>query len=203
MQAHPFISKGQRARGFQTRSFKMMCLSNWISATLAIALMASTATAANTIGTGRVKSIDADNKTFILTDAEKKDHTFKIGDNLVVNRDGKETKASLKTGEWVDLCYDKGLLTWTVHYVLVREGKSEKCDLYFGSIKSYNADKKELTFTDQIKKDMTYSMGEASVRVNMEDAKIGSIKTGDHALLIVDSGDGKATLRSVMVDRAK
>ena len=38
---------------------------------------------------------------------------------------------------------------------------------------------------------------------NMEDIKIESIKIGDHALLIVNTVEGKSTLRSVMVDRAK
>jgi hypothetical protein len=37
----------------------------------------------------------------------------------------------------------------------------------------------------------------------MADAKIESIKIGDHALIIVDMVEGKSTLRSVMVDRAK
>ena len=54
-----------------------------------------------------------------------------------------------------------------------------------------------------VKNDSTYSMGKAMVRVNMENAKIENIKTGDHALIIVDTVEGKSTLRSVMVHRAK
>jgi hypothetical protein len=182
----------------------MKCLTKWLSATLAIALMASTAAAADTVASGKVKSIDADGKTFVLTDNAKKDFTFKLGDNLVVNREGNETKTGLKSGDWIDVCYDKGVLTWTAHYILVREGTSKHCDLIRGNIKSYDADKQELTFTNEIKKDSTYSMGKAMVRVNMEDAKIASVKIGDHALLIVDTIKGSSpTLRSVMVDRAK
>ena len=56
--------------------------------------------------------------------------------------------------------------------------------------------------TNRVKKDSTYPMGKAIVRTNMADAKIASVKIGDDALLIVDTVEGKATLRSVMVDRA-
>jgi len=175
----------------------------WLSAALTVALMASTAAAAYTVASGKVKSINADTKTFVLTDSADKDHTFKLGDNLVVNRAGKESKSDLKAGDAVNVCYDPGLLTWTAHYILVQEGTSKDCELIRGSVKGYDADKQDLTFTNEAKKDSTYSMGKAQVRVNMEDAKIGTIKIGDHALIIVDMVKGSPTLRSVMVDRAK
>jgi Cu/Ag efflux protein CusF len=181
----------------------MMFLTKWLSATSAIALLASTAVAADTVASGKVKSINADNKTFILTDAADKDFTFKLGDSMVVNRAGKETKSDLKAGDAINVCYDKGLLNWTAHYILVREGTAKNSELIRGNVKGYDAGKKELTFTDEVKKDSTYSMGKAMVRFNMEDAKIESIKIGDHALLIVDTVGGKSTLQSVMVDRAK
>ena len=180
-----------------------MCLSKWISATLAIALWAGTVAAADTIASGNVKSINADNKTFVLTDSNKKDFTFKLGDNLVVNREGKESKSGLKSGDWIDVCYDKGTFTWTSHYILVREGTSKNSDLIRGNVKGYDAGKKELTFTNEVKKDSIYSMGDALVRLNMADTKIENVKIGDHALLIVNTVEGKSTLRSVMVDRAK
>lgn len=179
-----------------------MHLTKWLSATLAIALLASTAAAADTVASGKIKSINADNKTFILTDSANKDFTFKVGENLVVNRAGKESKSDLKAGDPISVCYDKGIISWTAHYVLVHEGKSN-CELIHGNVKAYNAEKKEMTFTNEIKKDSTYSMGKAMVRVNMEDTKIENVKIGDHALLIVDTVDGASTLRSVMVGRAK
>jgi Cu/Ag efflux protein CusF len=181
----------------------MMCLTKWLSATMAIALMASIAAAADTVASGKVKSINADDKTFVLTDSADKDFTFKFGDNLIVNRAGKENKSGLKSGDAINICYDKGDSAWTAHYILVQEGKSKNCELIRGNVKGYDADKKELTFTNQVKKDSTYSMGKAMVRLNMEDAKIENVKIGDHALLIVDTVEGKSTLRSVMVDRAK
>ena len=181
----------------------MKCLTKWLSATLAIALMASSAAAADTVASGKIKSIDADSKTFVLTDNAKKDFTFKLGDNLVVNRAGKETKTGLKSGDWIDVCYDKGVLTWTAHYILVREGTSKNCDLIRGNIKSYDADKQELSFTDEVKKDSTFTIGKATVRLNMEDTKMENVKIGDHALLIVETVEGRPILRSVMIDRAK
>jgi len=180
-----------------------MCHTKWLSATLAIALMASTAVAADTVASGKVKSINADNKTFVLTDAGDKDHTFKLSDKLVVNRAGKESTSDLKAGDAINVCYEPGILTWTAHYILVQEGTSKTCELIHGNVKGYDAAKKELTFTDGVKKDSTYSMGTAKVRVNMADSKIEGIKIGDHALLIVDMMKGTPTLRSVMVDRAK
>jgi Cu/Ag efflux protein CusF len=203
VQAQLFISKSQRARGFQTRSFTMKCLTKWLSATLAIALLASTAAAVDTVANGKVKSVDADNKTLVLTDSADKDHTIKFDDKLIVNRAGKEGKSDLKVGDAIHICYDKDDSASMAHYVLVREGKSKNCELIRGSVKNYDADKNELTFTNDVKRDSTYSIGKAMVRVNMENAKIDSIKTGDTALIIVDTVEGKSTLRSVMVHRAK
>ena len=179
-----------------------MCLTKWLSATLAITLLASTAAAADTVASGKVKSINAGNKTFVLTDSADKDFTFKLVDNLVVNREGKESNSGLKIGDAISVCYDKGTFTWTAHYILVQEGTYKNSELVRGNIKGYDADTKELTFTNEGKKDSTYSMGKAMVRLNMEGAKIENVKIGDHALIIVDTVEGKTTLRSVMVDRA-
>ena len=180
-----------------------MCLSKWIGATLAIVLWAGTGAAADTTVGGKVKSVNADNKTFVLTDAANKDHTFKFDDNLVVNRAGKESPSDLKAGDAINVCYDKGLATWTAHYILVQDGKSKNCELIQGNVKSYDADKKELHFTNLSNQTSTYAMGNAMVRLNMEDTKIENVKIGDHALVIVDTAEGKSALRSVMVKRAK
>ncbi len=180
-----------------------MCLTKLLSATLVFVLMAGPAPADNTVASGKVKSINADNKTFVLTDSADKDFTFKFGDALVVNRGGKETKTDLKSGDAINICYDKGLLTWTAHYILVQEGTSRNSELIRGNVKGYDADKKELIFTNEAKKDSTYSMGKAPVRVNMEDARIENVKIGDHALLIVETLEGRPTLQSVMIERAK
>lgn len=181
----------------------MMSLTKWLGATTAMVLWVGNAAAADTVAVGKVKSINADNKTFILTDATDKEHTFKFGDALVINRAGKESKSDLKSGDAINVCYDKGVFTWTAHYILVQEGKSKNSELVRGNVKGYDAGKKELTFTNEVKTDATYAMGEATVRFNMENAKIEGVKIGDHALLIVDMVEGTPTLRSVMVDRAR
>jgi hypothetical protein len=172
---------------------------------MAIALMAGTTAAADAVLSGKVKSINPDNKTFILIDSMDKDRTVHLGDKLVVNRDGKESKSDLKVGDKVDVCHDNGNFTWTAHYILVQAGASKDCHLILGTVKSYDPAKKALTFTDQVKTDSTYDMGKAIVRFNMEDASINDVRIGDHARIIVDgvSGNGKATLQSVMVARAK
>jgi Cu/Ag efflux protein CusF len=180
----------------------MKFLTKWLSATMAIALLAGTVAAADTVASGKVKSINADNKTFVLTDSAGKDFTFTLGDNVVVNRAGKEGNNGLKTGDAINTCYDKGVTTWTAHYILVQDGGSRNSELVRGTVKGYDADKKELTITNENKKESTYSMGNAPVRRNMEDCKIEAVRIGEHVLLIVDTVDGKPTLQSVMVDRA-
>src|SRR5262249_36550745 len=82
-------------------------------------------------------------------------------------------------------------------------GKFKNCELIQGNIKGYDADKKELTFTNLSKESRAYSLGTAPVRVNLGDSKIEDVKIGDTALIIVDKADGKETLRCVMVQRAK
>ena len=181
----------------------MKCLTKWLSALLAIALMASTAAAVDTVVSGKIKSVDTDNKTLVLTDSAGKDCTIKFDDKLVVNRAGKEGASALRVGDAINICYDKGDSNSMAHYILVQEGKSKTWELIRGSVKNYNADKNELIFTNDVKRDSTYAIGKAMVRVNMENAKIENIKTGDHALIIVDTVEGQSTLRSVMVHRAK
>ena len=180
-----------------------MCLTKWLSATLAIALLANTAAAADTVASGKVTSINADNKTFILTDAADKQHTLKLGDHLAINRAGKESKSDLKVGDAVSVCYDPGILTWTAHYILVHEGTTKNSTLWHGTFKSYNADKKELGFTDSNKKDAMYAIGDATVRVNMKTSAAADLTIGEHALIISNNANGKSTLTNVMVQRAK
>lgn len=178
-----------------------MRLSKWFSALAATLLLATTATAADAIFAGRVKGINADKKEFILTDAAGKDSTFKLDDNVVINRDGKEGKSDLKAGDPVNVCYDKGLLTWTARYILVQEGDRMNCELVLGTVKSYDADKKQLTFTDAQGKDLSFTMGDAKVRLNQADSKVENVKIGDHALAIMEKIGGKESLKCLMVNR--
>ena len=180
----------------------MKSLTKWIFAAVAATLLAGGAAAADTIAAGKVKSIDADKKTFVLTDSENKDHMFKIGDKLVVNRAGEVSKGGMKAGDAVNVCYDDRNTPWVSHYVLVQEGDAKGCELIRGKVTGYDAEKKELAFTSDAKVSATYPMGEAKVSFHGEESKIEGVKIGDAALLIVHTADGKSSLKSIMVDRA-
>ena len=180
----------------------MTSLTKWIFAAVAAALVAGGAAAADTVAAGTVKSIDADKKTFVLTDSANKDHMFKIGDKLVVNRAGEVSKGGMKAGDAVNVCYEDRKTPWVSHYVLVQEGDTKSCELIRGKVQGYDAEKKELSFTSDAKVAATYPMGEAKVSFHGEEAKIGSVKIGDAALLIVHTAEGKSTLKCIMIDRA-
>jgi Cu/Ag efflux protein CusF len=179
----------------------MMRLSKWFSALAATVLLAGTATAADAISAGKVKSINSDKKEFVLTDAAGKDSTFKLGDIVVINRGGNESQSDLKADDTVNVCYDKGLLTWTAHYILVQEGDTKTCELRRGTVKSYDVDNKQLTFTDAQGKDLSFAMSDAKVRLNKADSKIENVKIGDQALAIVDKVGDKESLKFLMLQR--
>lgn len=181
----------------------MKSLTKWILIAVAAALTAGGAAAADTIAAGTVKSIDSDKKTFVLTDTANKEHMFKIGDKFVVNRAGDVSKGGLKAGDAVNVCYEDSDTPWVSHYVLVQEGDSKGSMLIRGKVKGYDAEKKELTFTSDAKENGTYALGEAKVSFKGEDAKIGNVKIGDAAMLIVQTTDGKLTVKCIMVDRAQ
>lgn len=200
-QARFFTVKDERVDLVPDKEFLMKSFTKCISAALAIALLAGTAIADDTVSAGKIKSINADNKTFIVTDAADKDRMFTLGDHLVVNRGNKEGKNDLKAGDVVSICHSKDPLTLTAHYILVQDGTTKKSELVRGNVKSYDADNKKLVFTGENGKSSTFSMGDARVRLNMKDSKVEDVKIGDHALLIVEMIEDTPTLRSVMVDR--
>lgn len=179
----------------------MKSFSKWGCAMAVLALSVGALAAADGVSAGKVKSVNADNKTFVMTDAADKDFTFRLGDSLVINRSGKESKSDLKAGDPISVCYEPGLISWTAHYILVQDGAAKNSKLVRGNVKSYDADKKQLAVTADNAKNLMFAMGAADVRLNMKDSKIDDIRIGDHALLIVDMIGDKATLRSVMVDR--
>ena len=163
---------------FELGSDSMKSFSKWFSALAALVLLAGPAVAGDAIAAGRVKGIHADKKEFVLTDSAGKDWTFKLGDTVIINRGGKESQSGLNAGDPVNVCYDKGPLTRTAHYILVQEGGAKNRWLMHGTVKNYDADKKELTFTSQAS-NWTFPMGDVKVRLNREDSKIGHIKIGD------------------------
>ena len=191
----------------------MKSFSKWASVLAVLFMLAGTAMGSDALATGKIKGINADKGEFVLTDTAGKDVTFKLGDMVVVNRGGKESKSDLKAGDAVNVSYDKGLATQTAKYILVQEGDSKKWDLAQGSFKSYDADKKEIICTDAQGKDCTYAMGDAKVRMCKKDAKeakeakeakVEDIKIGDRVLCIVPQTAGdKKTLQVLMFERTK
>ena len=81
----------------------MMCFGKWLAATFAVLMFVGVAAAADTVSGGKVKSINADNKTFVLTDSTGKDFTFALADNAVINRAGTEGKGGLKAGDAINI----------------------------------------------------------------------------------------------------
>jgi hypothetical protein len=178
----------------------MKCFSKWVWALVVTALLAGTTMAAEAVATGKVKSINADKKEFVLTDPAGKDFTLKLGDAVVINRGGKETTSDLKAGDAVSVLYDKGVLTWTAEYILVQDGTNQNCELVHGTIKSYDPSKKQLALAGH-SKEWTFAMGDAKVRLNMQEGKADDVKIGDNAVAIVETIGDKATLKSLMVER--
>jgi hypothetical protein len=179
----------------------MKNISQWLCAMGAFVVLAGPAMAADAIAAGKIKAVNAEKKDFVLTDSEGKDWTIKLGDKVVINRGGKESQSDLNAGDPVNVCYDKGLLTWTAHYILVQEGNTKDCELVHGTVKNYDVDKKQVTFTDHRDKDWTFPMGDAKVRLNREDSKIQDLKIGDSALAIVGKTGDSTTLKCLMVER--
>jgi Cu/Ag efflux protein CusF len=172
-----------------------------VGAMAAMVLVSGAALAADTIGAGKVKSVDADKKEFVLSDSGGKEWTIKFADDVVINRGGKESATDLKVDDAVSVCYANGTLTRTAHYILVKEGDTKDYQLVRGSFKNFDADKKEFTFTDAKGKDWTHPMAEAKVRLNMQDSKIEDVKIGDNVLAIVEQIGDKTTLKCVMASR--
>jgi hypothetical protein len=167
-----------------------------------VVLLAGAATAADSVAAGKIKAIHSDKKEFVLTDtATSKDHTFKFGPKVMINRGGKDSQTDLNAGDMVNVLYDKGLLTWTAEYILVQEGDTKNSELLCGSIKSYDVDKKQLSFTDEHAKDWTFDLGVTKVQLNKENSTVEKLKIGDRALAIVDKVADKVTLKSVMAYR--
>jgi len=200
MQTRPF-KKDDRAISFNQRRYSMKVYTQSFCAMAAFVLLAGPTVAADAIAAGKIKAVNAEKKEFVLTDSDSKEWTFKVGDAVVINRGGKESQSDLNAGDPVNVCYDKGLLTWTAHYILVQEGDTKDCVLVNGTVKNYDADKKQVTFTDHKEKDWTFPMGKAKVRLNKEDSKIQDIKIGDHALAIVEKMGEGTTLKCLMIDR--
>jgi hypothetical protein len=181
----------------------MKCFSKWFSAMMAVVVMASPAMAADAIVGGKVQSINADKKEFVIhSDASGKDVTIKFGDDALVNRGGKESTTDLKVGDTVNVCHDNGTLTWTAHYILVREGEAKDWVLRQGAVKSYDPEKKQLVYSDG-SKEWSFPVADTKVRLNKDASKFEDIKIGDHFIAIVETPKGEKETLKVLIVRRK
>ena len=69
-----------------------------------------------------------------------------------------------------------------------------------GTVKSYDADKKQLAFTDKAK-DWTFAMGDAKVRLNKEDSKIEQHQDRRQGARDRRKDRGRTTLKCLMIER--
>jgi hypothetical protein len=200
VQAGLFALKGDRHIGFAPRSYRMKSFSKWFGAMMAVVVMAGPSMAVDAIVPGKVKSINADKKTFVMTDSGFVDKvvTVHLGADVIINRDGKESNSDLKVGDVVNVWHDNGTLTWTARYILIQAGENNDCVLIHGSVKS--SDGKEIVFTDR-GKDLTFAVGDAKVQLNKVASKIADVKIGDQCVAIVEKKGDKSTLKALMVNR--
>jgi predicted lipoprotein with Yx(FWY)xxD motif len=171
------------------------------SAMAAIVLLTGMASAADAISAGKVKAVHSEKKEFVLTDAGGKDRTIKLGDNVVINHGGKESKSDLNVGDMVAVCHDNGTLSWTAHYILVKKDASKNWKLVQGTFKGYDTDQKRLAFTDHAGKDLAFAWGDGKVRLNRKYTSVDHIKIGDKGLFILDKSGDATTLKAVILKR--
>jgi len=179
-----------------------MKIFSWmLGALTALVMAAGPSTAADAVAEGKIKSVNAEKKEFVLTDTAGKDWTFKLGEDLVINRGGKNTKNDLREADPVNVYFDKGVIVWTANYILVQEGDTKNCILMHGHVKQYDPETKTLTCTDQ-DKSWNCKMEAAKVFLNKKESKIDDVKIGDKTLCIMEkTDDGATTLKCLMVDR--
>jgi hypothetical protein len=137
----------------------------------------------------------------VLTDSKGKDWTLSLGKEMIVNRDSKEGQAGLKVGDMVQVCYEKGVVANTAHYVLVQEGTNKNAELSHGAVKSFDAATKKLTWTDDNSKDWTYAIDEAKIRRNRQETTAADIKIGDSALVMTRGAGPDAKVALIILDR--
>jgi len=184
----------------------MFRFAKWMVPVLAVALLAvwtNSALAADAVARGKIKSIEANKREFVLTDPNGKDWTFDLGEHFTISRGEKEGKfADLKADDEVSIAYDKGLTKFTASYILVHEGTNKNAELGRGSVKTFDADKKQLILTDPNGKDWTFNIAnDAKVRLNDKDSKVADLKLGDKVTVVYEKKGDEMTAKGLCADR--
>jgi Cu/Ag efflux protein CusF len=179
----------------------MRTFAKWGCALAAIVMLASTATAGDALGVGKIKSINANKKTFVLTGDDKKEHTFALGENVVINRPDKEGKFDeLKEGDRVSILYDKGVVTWTAEYILVHEGDFKKAGLARGAVKDVDTKNNKVVVTGLDNKDDTFEVKDDSkIELAGKPAKMDDLKLGEKATIVYTTDGKKQVIKQLIV----
>jgi hypothetical protein len=173
-----------------------MRLPKWFLGMLAVALLMGLTARANAADTqGRIKNVNADKATFVMTDENGKDWTFKAGDGIQVHRNDKAvTLRDLQEGDEVRITYAKDNNTLVASNIKVTAVATANTETR-GKIKSINPDKNEFVLSDKEGNDWRFRMSDkAKVQVGnnkagtLQDLKVGEAvlvtykKTGDSLL---------------------
>jgi Cu/Ag efflux protein CusF len=184
----------------------MSRFAKWFVPVLAVALVAlwtSSAPAAEAVARGKVKSIEANKREFVLTDPNGKDWTFDLGEKFTIVRGEKEGKfAELKAEDEVSVVYDKGITKFTANYIMVHEGANKNVEVGRGAVKTFDPDKKQLILTDPNGKDWTFKVAsDAKVRLNDKEGKVSDLKLGDKVTVVFEKKGDELTARDLVADR--
>jgi len=184
----------------------MIRLSKWLPVVLCFAFLVgltARACGAEATARGKVKSIEAEKKQFILTDLNGKDWTFTVADNTTFRSADKEAKFNdLKPGDDVSIVYDKGITQFTAQFILNHQGDNKGLEVGYGALKHYEADKKQLVLTDPNGKDWTFQMGDdAKIRLSDKEAKPADLKLGDRVTVVYEKKGNDMMVHDVLAMR--
>jgi Cu/Ag efflux protein CusF len=184
----------------------MIRLPKWLPVVLCFAFLVgltARACGAEATARGKIKSIEAEKKQFILTDLNGKDWTFTVGDNALVRSADKEAKfTDLKAGDDVSIVYDKGVTQFTANYILNHQGDTKGLEVGYGSLKHFDADKKQLVLTDPNGKDWTFLMEDgAKIKVSDKEAKPADLKLGDKLTVVYEKKGNDLAVQDILANR--
>jgi Cu/Ag efflux protein CusF len=184
----------------------MIRLPKWLPVVLCFALLIGFTTrawGAEATARGKIKSIEAEKKQFILTDLNGKDWTFTLADDTIIRSGDKEAKfTDVKPGDDVSIVYDKGLTQFAAKYILDHQGDTKGLEVGFGSLKTFDPDKKQLVLTDPNGKDWTFKMADdAKVRLADKEAKPNDLKLGDKMTVVYTKQGNDLTVQDVHANR--
>jgi hypothetical protein len=169
--------------------------------TLGLTVLTGNLAAEESITTGKVKSIQSEKREFILTEHSGKERTVKLDENVIIHRGGREGQGELKVNDAVCVSHETNELVLTAKHILIQEGESSHWILDHGYVKSIDAEKKEIVYTDDKGVNRTYSTIDVTAYVNRAAVKVESIKNGERVLALLRKGGDQTSLKSLYVTR--